>query len=64
MLTSARPPRRHTQWTLSRTTSATPADAGLLAIGVAVMLAVSALAAFLPARRAAAIDPIVVLRDQ
>jgi predicted permease len=41
-----------------------PADAGLLATGVAVMLAVAALAAFLPARRAAAIDPIVVLRDE
>jgi putative ABC transport system permease protein len=41
-----------------------PADAGLLAIGVAVMLAVAALAAFLPARRAAAIDPIVVLRNE
>jgi ABC-type antimicrobial peptide transport system permease subunit len=41
-----------------------PADAGLLAAGVAVMLAVAALAAFLPARRAAAIDPIVVLRNE
>jgi putative ABC transport system permease protein len=41
-----------------------PADAGLLAIGVAIMLAVAAAAAFLPARRAAAIDPIVVLRNE
>jgi ABC-type antimicrobial peptide transport system permease subunit len=40
-----------------------PADASLLAAGVAVMLAVAAIAALLPARRAAAIDPIVVLRD-
>jgi putative ABC transport system permease protein len=41
-----------------------PADAGLLAGGVIVMLAASALAAYLPARRAAAIDPIVVLRNE
>ncbi|MBI3493232.1 MAG: ABC transporter permease [Acidobacteria bacterium] len=42
----------------------TASDPRVLAAGVAVMLVVSALAAFLPARRAAAIDPIVVLRDQ
>jgi predicted permease len=38
-------------------------DARVLAIGAAVMLAVAGLAALLPARRAAAVDPIVVLRD-
>jgi predicted permease len=39
-------------------------DSRVLAIGAGVMLAVAALAAFLPARRAAAIDPIVVLRNE
>ena len=38
-------------------------DARVLAIGAAVMLAVAGVAALLPARRAAAVDPIVVLRD-
>ena len=38
-------------------------DPRLLAIAAGVMLAVAAVAAFVPARRASAIDPIVVLRD-
>jgi predicted permease len=42
---------------------ATAWDPRLLAGAGAVMLAVAALAAFIPARRAAAIDPIVVLRN-
>jgi predicted permease len=40
----------------------TPTDAGTMALAVALLLAVSAVAAFLPARRAAAIDPAEALR--
>ena len=39
-----------------------PDGAGLLAVAAGVMLAVAALAALVPARRAGAVDPIVVLR--
>jgi putative ABC transport system permease protein len=42
----------------------TAADPKILSAGVAVMLIVAAVAALVPARRAAAIDPVVVLRDQ
>jgi ABC-type lipoprotein release transport system permease subunit len=38
-------------------------DPRLLAVAGAVMLAAAAAAAFVPARRAGAIDPIVVLRN-
>jgi ABC-type antimicrobial peptide transport system permease subunit len=38
-------------------------DPRVLVAGAAVMLAVAAFAAWLPARRASAVDPIVVLRD-
>jgi putative ABC transport system permease protein len=38
-------------------------DPRLLAVAAGVMLAVAAAAAFVPARRAGAIDPIIVLRD-
>jgi putative ABC transport system permease protein len=38
-------------------------DPRILTGGAAIMLIVAAIAAFLPARRAAAVDPVVVLRD-
>jgi len=38
-------------------------DPGVLLRGVAVMIAVACVAAWVPARRAGAVDPIVVLRD-
>jgi putative ABC transport system permease protein len=41
-----------------------PTDPRILAASAAVMLAVAALAAFLPARRASAVDPMVVLRQE
>jgi predicted permease len=41
-----------------------PSDPRILATGAVVMLAVAAVAAWLPAKRASAIDPIVVLREQ
>jgi ABC-type antimicrobial peptide transport system permease subunit len=40
-----------------------PTDPRLMALAVGVLVAVAALAAFLPARRASAVDPIVVLRQ-
>ena len=39
-----------------------PGDVGTLASAVAIMIAVSALAGYLPARRAANVDPMVALR--
>jgi putative ABC transport system permease protein len=41
-----------------------PTDPRILAASAVVMLAVAALAAFLPARRASAVDPMVVLRQE
>lgn len=41
-----------------------PSDPRVLAFVVLTMLAVTALAAFVPARRASAVDPIVVLRQE
>src|SRR5262245_27542303 len=41
-----------------------PSDPRILAASAIVMLAVAALAAFLPARRASAVDPMVVLRQE
>src|SRR5262249_38566680 len=41
-----------------------PTDPRILSIGAIVMLAVAALAAWLPARRASTVDPIVVLRRE
>jgi predicted permease len=40
-----------------------PLDAGSYAAGIALVLAVSALASFIPARRAAAAQPLLLLRD-
>ena len=40
-----------------------PSDPWILAAGAVVMLAVAGAAAWLPARRASAVDPIVVLRE-
>jgi len=42
---------------------ATAWDPRLLGVAAVIMLAVAAIAAFVPARRASAIDPIVVLRE-
>jgi ABC-type lipoprotein release transport system permease subunit len=39
-------------------------DPRILASAAVVMMAVAALAAFLPARRASAVDPIEVLRQE
>ena len=39
-------------------------DARLLAVAGAIMVATAAIAAFVPARRASAVDPIVVLRNE
>jgi len=41
-----------------------PDDAGSLAVPLAIMLAVTALAVFLPAWRAASVDPMLALRDE
>jgi putative ABC transport system permease protein len=41
-----------------------PTDPRILAASAAVMLAVAAVAAFLPARRASVVDPMVVLRQE
>jgi putative ABC transport system permease protein len=41
-----------------------PTDPRILSAGAIVMLAVAAIAAWLPARRASAVDPIVVLRQE
>jgi putative ABC transport system permease protein len=41
-----------------------PSDPRILAAVAAVMLGVACLAAFMPARRASAVDPVVVLRDE
>ena len=41
-----------------------PSDPRILAAVAATMFAVACLAAFLPARRASAVDPIVVLRQE
>jgi putative ABC transport system permease protein len=40
-----------------------PSDPRVLSGSAALMLAVAAIAALLPARRAGAVEPIVVLRD-
>ena len=39
-------------------------DPHLLGVAAVIMLAVAAIAAFIPARRASTIDPIVVLRQE
>jgi predicted permease len=41
-----------------------PTDAGTIALAVAVLLTVSTLAGYLPARRAAGVDPMVALRAE
>jgi predicted permease len=50
--------------TRSLVVDVSPSDPRLLALVTLVMLAVACLAAFLPARRASAVDPIVVLRQE
>jgi putative ABC transport system permease protein len=40
----------------------TPADPVALALAITLMFAVSALASYIPARRAAKVDPMVALR--
>jgi ABC-type antimicrobial peptide transport system permease subunit len=41
-----------------------PVDAGAYLIATATLLVVAAIAAFIPARRASMIDPVLALRDQ
>jgi len=41
-----------------------PSDPRMLALVAFVMLTVAAVAAFLPARRASTVDPVVVLRQE
>jgi ABC-type lipoprotein release transport system permease subunit len=41
----------------------TPLDAASYAAAIAMVLTVAALASFLPARRAAAVEPLQLLRD-
>ena len=50
--------------TRSLVVDASPSDPRILAAVATLMLAVACLAAFLPARRASAVDPIVVLRQE
>jgi len=41
-----------------------PSDPALLVTGGLALLAAALLAAYLPARQAAAVDPVIVLRDE
>jgi len=50
--------------TRSLVVDVSPSDPGILASVGTLMLVVACLAAFLPARRASAVDPIVVLRQE
>jgi predicted permease len=50
--------------TRSLVVDVSPSDPRILAAVTTIMLAVACLAAFLPARRASAVDPIVVLRQE
>jgi ABC-type antimicrobial peptide transport system permease subunit len=52
------------RWLQSLLVGVSPTDGGVLAAAAVVVLAMAALGALLPARRATAIDPIVAIRTE
>ena len=53
-----------TQFVKSQLFGIQPTDPATMALALVVMMGVAAVAAYLPARRAARVDPIVALRQQ